>query len=59
MTIKIDRAYGHLQSLEHCINIIAEKLKTDLDDFSMVWSHIIVAQRELEMAKYILNNEEA
>ena len=57
MTIKIDQAYGHLESLECCIQNIVKHLPSDFID-PMVWDHIIVAQKELDMAKYLLNNEE-
>lgn len=56
---KVNQAYGHLQSLECCIKNIIESLPAASDIDSMVlWDHIIVAQKELDMAMYILNNEE-
>lgn len=58
MTIKIDQAYGHLQSLECCIQNIVEALPSDLDKDSMVWDYIDVALKELGMAQFILNKEE-
>ena len=53
--LELDAAQGHLESLECCIKNIVEELTNDLDEFSMVWDNIIVAQKELEMAKYIIN----
>lgn len=55
MIDRLDIAKEHLESLECCIQNIVEELQTDLNQFSMVWDHIIVARKELDMAHYIIN----
>ena len=58
MINKLDTALGHLESLECCMQNIIEHLTTDLDTDSTVWDHIIIAQKELDMANYLINVEQ-
>ena len=61
MINKLDTALGHLESLECCMQIIVDALPANLDRDSidsMVNDYIIVALKELDMAKYLINVEQ-